>query len=236
MSPYVKLSWFFLSFPLPSSLTIFLILIRELRAKLWKQQCLSHSTFNSTANYFLFLQNRSRVGSRLPLSTQQVIIMSCLDYCNNLVTVLPASALSPRMILFKFSQTRHSFAQGKDLRSQVLPMPFRCYSVSDLWPHRFATSSWLTLLQTHWHSHRLCNTWEYSCLSFYYLPFLLPGKRLLEIPTGITPSSLLIFTQLSSSHEAFPTMIFKIVFTFSLLSFSSSLLFCIFFMEQLIPI
>lgn len=53
---------------------------------------------------------------------------------------------------------------------------FQCYSIVHLWPHLFATSSWLTLLQTQWYSCCSSNTWGILLFSFFHLPFLLPGK------------------------------------------------------------
>ena len=68
----------------------------------------------------------------------------------------------------------------------------------------------------------------YSCFSFFHLPFFLPGKLLLQISTWLTPSPPSIVTQLSSSHEAFPIMTFKIpfyIFTLVIIQLSSLLYF-----------
>lgn len=44
---------------------------------------------------------------------------------------------------------------------------FQCYSIGHLWPHLFATSFWLTLLQTQWYSCCSSNTWDILLFSFF---------------------------------------------------------------------
>lgn len=101
--PLLQLTWFLLSLCLPSPLALFLILIRVFRA----------NTLETTASIIFFIQfisNLCHLSSKyiqhwftshhfLLSPCHQVTIMSCLDYCNNILTVLPASALSPRIIL-----------------------------------------------------------------------------------------------------------------------------------------
>lgn len=152
-----------LLFPLslcwPSSLRVLLILIRILRARTWRQQCLSHSILKSSANYVIsFLRIYPKLVHFSPPLPQSASLshyhVSRLDYRNDLLTVLPASALSPQNISIKM-WVRHITplltvrAYCKDLWNQVLPGTFRYYSVFQFWPHLFATSSWFTLSQTH---------------------------------------------------------------------------------------
>lgn len=113
----------------------------------------------------------------------------------------------------------------KDLWSQILPKTFGYDSISDLWPHLFASSSCSLFLDTPAFVLFLSYMRRTPVSALFTGCFFCLESSYSTYPHGSLSHMLQVFTQLSSSHEAFPIMPFKIASIFSLLSSFISLLY-----------